>query len=135
MMRRYLIFLFLGVTFFGAFATTKVYADAAITQQISPTDTVQQPPLVQKVVILAGMAILPFAIMLLTSFMKMVIVLSLLRQALGVQNSPPNPVINGIALLMAIYVMAPTCMAMYTESEEYIKANAQIFSKKLHRET
>ena len=123
-MRRYFIFFFIGVTLFGAFATTKVHAEASISMSYSPEDTVKQPPLVQKVAILAGMAILPFAIMLLTSFMKMVIVLSLLRQALGVQNSPPNPVINGIALLMAIYVMAPTCMAMYTESEEYIKTSA-----------
>jgi type III secretion protein R len=125
MIRRYFIFLFLGVTLFGAFATTKAYCeDASISQQYSADDKVTQPPLVQKVALLAGMSILPFAIMLLTSFMKMVVVLSLLRQALGVQNSPPNPVISGIALLMAIYVMFPTCMAMYTESEDYIKNNA-----------
>lgn len=124
MMRRYLIFFFIGVALFGAFATTKVYAEGSISQVATPTEQNVQPPLVQKVIILAGMAILPFAIMLLTSFMKMVIVLSLLRQALGVQNSPPNPVINGIALLMAIYVMFPTCMAMYTESEDFIKKSA-----------
>ena len=124
MMRRYFIYFFLAVMICGAFAGTKVHADAAISQQYSADDSVSQPPLVQKVAILAGMALLPFAIMLLTSFMKMVVVLSLLRQALGVQNAPPNPVINGIALLMAIYVMSPTCMAMYTESEEYIKTKA-----------
>ncbi|MBM3192877.1 MAG: EscR/YscR/HrcR family type III secretion system export apparatus protein [Chlamydiae bacterium] len=125
MIRRYFIFLFLGIALFGAFATTKAYCeDVSISQQYSPDDKVTQPPLVQKVALLAAMSILPFAIMLLTSFMKMVVVLSLLRQALGVQNSPPNPVINGIALLMAIYVMFPTCMAMYSESEDYIKNNA-----------
>lgn len=125
MTKRYFIFLFLGLSIFGGFATTKAYAASpAIFEQISPQDKVHQPPLVQKVAILAGMALLPFAIMLLTSFLKMVVVLSLLRQALGVQNSPPNPVINGIALLMAIYVMSPTCIAMYTESEEYIKNKA-----------
>ncbi len=124
MMRRYLVFLFIGVALFGAFATTKAYADSPKIESSNSIDESAQPPLIQKVAILAGMAVLPFAIMLLTSFMKMVIVLSLLRQALGVQNSPPNPVINGIALLMAVYVMAPTCMAMYSESEEFIKKNA-----------
>lgn len=91
-----------------------------------------QPPLVQKVAVLAGLALAPFAIMLLTSFLKMVIVLSILRQALGVQNSPPNQVINGIALLMAIYVMFPTCLAMYNESSKYIEEmapkNSSLFS-------
>lgn len=126
MIRRYFIYLFLGLTLVGAFATTKAYAEdtPVFSQQYSPDETVSQPPLVQKVALLAGMALLPFVIMLLTSFMKMVVVLSLLRQALGVQNSPPNPVINGIALLMAIYVMYPTCLAMYNESESFIKNNA-----------
>ncbi len=130
MMRRYFIFLFLGISLFGAFAATKCYGDEpALSQEYSATDAVKQPPLVQKVALLAGMALLPFAVMLLTSFMKMVVVLSLLRQALGVQNAPPNPVINGIALLMTVYVMFPTCMAMYSESEDYIKKNAPAASE------
>ena len=51
--------------------------------------------------------------MLLTSYTKIVIVLALLRNALGVQQSPPNQVLNGIALLMTTYVMFPTGMQMY----------------------
>jgi len=58
--------------------------------------------------------------MLLTSYIKIVVVLSLLRNALGVQQSPPNQVLNGIALLMTIYVMFPTCLAMYKEGSAYI---------------
>ena len=58
--------------------------------------------------------------MLLTSYIKIVVVLSLLRNALGVQNSPPNQVITGIALLMTIYVMFPTCLSMYQAGEEFI---------------
>ncbi len=64
------------------------------------------PPLVTKLAVLAGLSLLPFAIMLLTSFMKIVVVLSLFRQALGVQQTPPNQVISGIALLITIYVMS-----------------------------
>lgn len=125
MMRRYFIFLLLGFTLFGAFASTKLHAaPPSVSEQMSETEAVKQPPLVQKVAILAGLSLLPFAVMLLTSFLKMVVVLSLLRQALGVQNSPPNPVINGIALLMAIYVMFPTGMAMYNDSQEFIQTKA-----------
>lgn len=79
------------------------------------------PTLVTKLAVLAGLALLPFAIMLLTSFLKIVIVLSLLRNALGVQQSPPNQAINGIALLMTVYVMFPTCLNMYNSAQEYIK--------------
>jgi type III secretion protein R len=61
--------------------------------------------------------------MLLTSYVKIVVVLSLLRNALGVQQSPPNQVLNGIALLMTIYVMFPTGVAMYNAASAAINKN------------
>ena len=70
--------------------------------------------------VLAGVALLPFAVMLLTSYVKIAIVLSLTRNALGVQQSPPNQVINGIALLLTIYVMYPTGLAMFQAAETAI---------------
>lgn len=87
------------------------------------TGSTQGPDLVTKVVVLAALSLLPFAIMLLTSFLKIVVVLSLLRNALGVQQSPPNQAINGIALLMTIYVMFPTCLSMYNAAQGYIQTN------------
>lgn len=84
------------------------------TEQMTLADpNTVNPPLVSKLAVLAGLSLLPFAVMLLTSFMKIVVVLSLFRQALGVQQTPPNQVINGIALLVTIYVMFPTGLAMY----------------------
>jgi type III secretion protein R len=77
--------------------------------------------MVQEVAAITALALLPFAIMLLTSYIKIVVVLSLLRNALGVQNSPPNQVLSGIALLMTIYVMFPTVLAMYKSGEEVLK--------------
>lgn len=81
------------------------------------------PTLMTQLVVLAGLSVLPFAVMLLTSYVKVVIVLSLLRNALGVQQSPPSQVINGIALLVTIYVMFPTGLAMYNAAGEYIHQN------------
>jgi type III secretion protein R len=83
------------------------------------------PALVTELAVVAGLSILPFAILLLTSFTKIVIVLSLLRNALGVQQAPPNQVINGIAILMTIYVMYPTAQLMYKESEAAFKKAPQ----------
>ncbi len=79
------------------------------------------PSLVARLAVLAGIALLPFAIMLLTSFVKIIVVLSLLRNALGVQQTPPNQVLNGVALLLTIYVMFPTGVAMYDASKDIIQ--------------
>lgn len=58
-------------------------------------------------VILLAMSILPFVAIVVTSYTKIVVVLGLLRNALGVQQVPPNMVLNGIALIVSVYVMAP----------------------------
>jgi len=50
----------------------------------------------------------PALLIMLTSFTRIVIVLSLLRQALGLQQTPPNIVITGLALFLTMLVMAPT---------------------------
>ena len=52
-------------------------------------------------------ALAPFVGVMVTSFTKIVVVLSLLRNALGLQQVPPNVVINGMALVLTIYVMLP----------------------------
>jgi type III secretion protein R len=94
----------------------------SIPTDISP-DTVVPPGIVTQVTAIAGLSLLPFAVMLLTSYIKVVIVLSLLRNALGVQQSPPNQVLNGIALLITVYVMFPTGLAMYNAASSYINEN------------
>ncbi|HSX03967.1 MAG TPA: type III secretion system export apparatus subunit SctR [Rhabdochlamydiaceae bacterium] len=82
------------------------------------------PTIISQLAVLAALALLPFAVMLLTSYVKIVVVLSLLRNALGVQQSPPNQVLNGIALLLTVYVMFPTALAMYNVAGDYMKKNA-----------
>lgn len=69
------------------------------------------------VVILAGLALLPFFLIMVTSFVKIAVVLSLLRQAVGVQQVPPNQVITGLAIVLSAYIMAPVGIEMYEEVE------------------
>lgn len=83
-----------------------------------------EPNVVTMMSVIALTALLPYIIILLTSFLKIVIVLSLLRNALGVQQAPPNQALVGVALLMSIYVMFPTCVAMYDAGKEYINKEA-----------
>jgi len=107
------------------------FASFVLAQDAVTTSPVQQPDVVTKMAVLAGLSILPFAVMLLTSFVKIVVVLSLLRNALGVQQTPPNQVINGMALLLTLYVMFPTGVAMYDASKEVIinQSPAKMFSE------
>lgn len=82
---------------------------------------VSRPSLIIQGVALVFMALLPFLVMTLSSFVKIVVVLSLLRNALGVQQAPPNQLINSIAFLLSIYVMFPTGVKMYDASRGYIE--------------
>jgi type III secretion protein R len=81
------------------------------------------PPLIAQTLILTFLALLPWLTILLTSYIKMIIVLSLLRQATGVQNAPPNQVLNGIALVLAIYVMFPTGYQMYQDVKPLLNSS------------
>jgi type III secretion protein R len=80
----------------------------------------ERPSLVVQGGALVFMSLLPFLIMILTSFVKIVVVLSLLRSALGVQQAPPNQVINGVAFLLSLYVMFPTGVRMYDAAKDLI---------------
>lgn len=63
------------------------------------------------------LALAPFVAVMVTSFTKIVVVLSLLRNALGTQQIPPNVVLNGLALILTIYVMYPVGQAMVVQLE------------------
>lgn len=73
----------------------------------------QRPSLITQATAISLLSLSPFIIMILSSFLKIVIVLSLLRSALGVQQAPPNQIINGIALMLSLFVMYPTAIKMY----------------------
>ena len=60
--------------------------------------------------LLTLLSLAPALLIMLTSFTRIVIVLSLLRQALGLQQTPPNIVITGLAMFLSMIVMAPTWM-------------------------
>ena len=70
---------------------------------------------------LSSISLLPFILVSTTSFLRIVIVLSLLRQALATQQSPPNMVIVGLAFFMTIFVMTPTFYDIHQNAiEPYI---------------
>ncbi|KAG0166424.1 hypothetical protein DFQ30_007219 [Apophysomyces sp. BC1015] len=71
----------------------------------------QPNELVGVMLIVLAIGIVPLIAIVVTSYTKIVVVLSLLRNALGAQQVPPNMVLNGIAILVSLYVMAPIGMS------------------------
>lgn len=73
-------------------------------------NTSQPTELLPLIAVVLAIGLLPFAAMMVTSYTKIVVVLGLLRNALGVQQVPPNMVLNGLALIISAYIMAPLMM-------------------------
>src|SRR5262245_7298940 len=65
------------------------------------------------VIVLGALALAPFVLMMLTSFIKISVVLSILRNAIGTQQVPPNPVITGLSFILTIFIMVPVARQMY----------------------
>ncbi len=59
------------------------------------------------IIVLVGLSLLPFVAMIATCYLKIVVVMSLIRNALGIQSIPPNMVVNALAIILTLYVMAP----------------------------
>ncbi|MGC1269159.1 MAG: flagellar type III secretion system pore protein FliP [Croceibacterium sp.] len=62
----------------------------------------------QLLLVMGLLTVLPSLILMMTSFTRILVVLSILRQALGLQQSPPNQVLIGLSLFLSLFVMAPT---------------------------
>ncbi|MEA3393331.1 MAG: flagellar biosynthetic protein FliP, partial [Pseudomonadota bacterium] len=63
---------------------------------------------IQTLLFFTALSFLPAILLMMTGFTRIVIVLSLLRQALGTQSAPPNQVIVGLSLFLTFFVMGPT---------------------------
>jgi flagellar biosynthetic protein FliP len=70
----------------------------------------------QVLIIMGLLTVLPGILLMMTSFTRIVIVLAILRQALGLQNSPPNQVIIGLSLFLSFFVMAPVVNEVNTNA-------------------
>lgn len=94
-----------------------------------------QPNLVEIILVVASIGLIPLAVVTLTGFLKISVVLFLIRNALGVQQTPPNLVLYGIALILSVYVTTPLIGDMYRaaqshglqmDSAEQVKALGQV---------
>lgn len=96
----------------------------ALAQSALPAVTVTPAPgggqtyslTLQTLLFLTSLTLLPAVLLMMTSFTRIVIVLSLLRQALGSVQAPPNQVLVGLSLFLTFFVMSPVLERMYNEA-------------------
>ncbi|WP_325343407.1 flagellar type III secretion system pore protein FliP [Xylophilus sp.] len=88
---------------------------------------------IQTLLFFTALSFLPALLLMMTGFTRIVIVLSLLRQALGTQSAPPNQVIIGLSLFLTLFVMGPTLDRVYQDAYVPYAANAITFEQALAR--
>jgi flagellar biosynthetic protein FliP len=87
----------------------------------------------QTLLLLTALTMLPAALLMMTSFTRIIIVLSLLRQALGTQTAPPNQVLVGLALFLTLFVMGPVFDRIYVDAYQPLSENRIEMSEALDR--
>lgn len=99
-------------------------AQARPRRTITASDLVSKDSIAARPLILVGalgaLSLLPFVIIMVTSFVKISVVLSIVRSALGTQQMPPTQVITGLAIILTVYIMAPVGLQIYKAAEDSI---------------
>ncbi|WP_242833201.1 flagellar type III secretion system pore protein FliP [Desulfosporosinus acidiphilus] len=113
--------LFLAVAFL-ILATPKSVFAAGVTLDLGNSTSQQLSTSLQLLMTLTVLSVAPAILLLMTSFTRIVIVLSFVRNALGTQQLPPNQVLVGLALFLSFFVMAPTWNQINTNAiQPYMK--------------
>ena len=88
---------------------------------------------IQTLLFFTALSFLPAVLLMMTGFTRIVIVLSLMRQALGTQSSPPNQVVIGLSLFLTLFVMGPTLDRVYAEAYKPYSEGSLTFEQALPR--
>lgn len=124
------LFVVAGWMFLLALPQMASAADAgfpALTSTPSPGGGQTYTLSIQTLLFLTALSFLPAALLMMTAFTRIIIVLSLLRQALGTMQSPTNQVIVGMSLFLTFFVMAPVFEKIYNEAyQPYVEKKIDI---------
>jgi flagellar biosynthetic protein FliP len=88
---------------------------------------------IQTLLFFTALSFLPAVLLMMTAFTRIVIVLGLMRQAIGTQAAPPNQVIVGLSLFLTFFVMGPTIDKVYSEAYQPYAENRIAFDEALKR--
>lgn len=102
------------------------------TSQTTGNTTTYSIP-VQTLLVFGALSFLPAVLLLMTSFTRLIIVLALLRQALGLQTSPPNQVLVGLSLFLTFFIMGPTLDRIHQDAWKPYSENKMQFEEAVAR--
>jgi flagellar biosynthetic protein FliP len=105
----------------------------AITSTTGPNGSQTWSLSIQTLVLLTMMSFLPAMLMMMTGFTRIIIVLGLLRNAMGTGASPPNSVLIGLALFLTFFAMSPVFDQIYAEAYQPLSAGTIAFEEALER--
>ena len=127
-MRTFFLFVFYSVVF-----SLPVYAQETsglfpiISSQDMEGGAVEYSVSLQVLIIMTILTVLPSIVLGMTAFTRIIIVLSILRQALGTQQTPPNQVLVALALFLTFYIMSPVLERVWTDAgEPYVSGEIEI---------
>ncbi len=104
----------IGIVLFLILLPVRAYGAEPLTSLFLKEELLSTP--VRIIIVLTILTFLPAILLTMTSFVRFVIVFSLLRNALGLQQTPPNQVIIGLSLFMTLFVMSPVFDKAYTQA-------------------
>ena len=88
---------------------------------------------IQTLLLMTSLTFLPAVLLMMTGFTRIIIVLSLLRQALGTPTSPPNQVLIGLALFLTLFVMSPVLDRIYADAYQPFAENKMNLAQALEK--
>jgi flagellar biosynthetic protein FliP len=88
---------------------------------------------IQTLLTLTALTFIPAAMLMMTSFTRIIIVFSLLRHALGTQTSPPNQVLVGLSLFLTFFIMSPVLDRIYVDAYQPLAENRISFVQAVER--
>ena len=99
------------------FAPDITYAEDLTIFSVKETDTGEEYNVkLQILLMMTVLSLIPAILMVMTSFTRIIVVLAILRQALGLQQTPPNRVLIGIALALTVLIMRPVWQGVYQDA-------------------
>lgn len=110
-------------TLLSGYALAETAGIQAFTSSPGPGGSTTYTLSIQTLVLMTVLTFIPAGVLMMTGFTRIIIVLSLLRHAMGTQTSPPTQVIMGLALFLTFFVMAPVAERIYTDAYQPLSEN------------
>jgi flagellar biosynthetic protein FliP len=126
----YRLIILLIVSFIGTSATAQGMGQLsmpALTMSELDSGQTTYSLSLQILLLMTALTVLPSLVLGMTAFTRIIIVLSILRQALGTQQTPPNQVLIAVALFLSFFIMAPVFEVLYSDAiSPYLDGNIQL---------